>query len=1096
MLSIKNLTKTYVVKGSDSNVVALNDVSITFPDKGLVFILGKSGSGKSTLLNVLGGIDTPTEGELIIDGVSTKTFSQDTYDSYRNTYISFVFQDFGLIEEFTVYQNISFAIELQGKKANPSEISALLASLDLEGYKDRKINSLSGGQKQRVSIARAIIKNPKAFLADEPTGSLDSENSNSVLSLLKRLSEDKLVIVVSHDRESAKQYGDRIIELKDGRIISDETHKESQASQVEESAVFKKARLPFSKGMRIGISSSLRKPFKLAITMLLSAVSFSLFGFVSTLVFYDDASVRSDIAKKLHSTSDLFGKNIIYKKKEIEYDYLEDKPLRTSQTIETRLDMISKDEIRALNAKTKTGLDFAGVYGKKTNLPFEIELNDNYENPLVDKIYSCSFFSGFSDCGDEYLKRNGMPLEAGSYPRNADEIAISKYHATLITKYLSENGVFDNFSDLIGKAVVVSLRNSNGDSDAAALKISGIYDTGTIDEYYLKRFNYSNGRVDTNFFSDYQEYMRGSMHCLGFVAESFYEEYGLSFKTDSSLYDLNSIYFGDVSFWTSLDKSNNSFSKYEEIILPRFTNMKQLSFYDRNGDAISYENPKRNEVYLDGYYYKNRHYDILRRKLDSSIYAIEEAYRDGILPEFDGYIATESGLNTINSIKAYVTNNSSNLSFGEEYEKGHLKNELIYLLTNFAGTAFKRIYLSSLLQKMLSYNSRCGFNYPDLLPSSDFYGNTVMGVLIPEYASSTNVFDEGYEYIRNNQTLLSFANNILHFEHYRTSQNQDDDREYYEISRLLQSGQGRNISQSLWDVLKTKFEMSCANAESLFFSLSPRCLLSCGINNIIEVNWDYVAPSLDDTFVCPSELSYANSAGNSGTLTVKGYFESHIDQSIYSPAFLMNEEFINLVASCPRYISYRVIETDYEPVEEAKYNYIITKSSFSIPEVREICSKGKGYEYRFCNEKMSAIDFFLTQFNALYIYFLIGAVILALFAGLLLGTFISSSIDYRRKEIGIIRCLGGRKKDIFTIFFMESLIIALGSAIISCPITMVMCHLINGFVGTTFEINVLSYGLLNVLTVILVSLLFSVASTALPIWKKTKISPYESFRKE
>lgn len=116
MLSIKNLTKTYVVKGSDSNVVALNDVSITFPDKGLVFILGKSGSGKSTLLNVLGGIDTPTEGELIIDGVSTKTFSQDTYDSYRNTYISFVFQDFGLIEEFTVYQNISFAIELQGKK--------------------------------------------------------------------------------------------------------------------------------------------------------------------------------------------------------------------------------------------------------------------------------------------------------------------------------------------------------------------------------------------------------------------------------------------------------------------------------------------------------------------------------------------------------------------------------------------------------------------------------------------------------------------------------------------------------------------------------------------------------------------------------------------------------------------------------------------------------------------------------------------------------------------------------------------------------------------------------------------------------------------
>lgn len=1096
MLSIKNLTKTYIVNGSDSNVVAINDVSISFPDKGLVFILGKSGSGKSTLLNMIGGIDTPTSGELIIDGVSTKTFSKETYDNYRNTYIGFVFQDFGLINDFTVFQNISFALELQGKRASPKEISSLLASLDLDGYKDRKINSLSGGQKQRVSIARAIVKNPKVFLADEPTGALDSENSKSVLNLLKEISKEKLVIVVSHDRESAKQFGDRVIELKDGRVISDEDNIGISEPKEQESAVFKKAQLPISKGIRIGLTSSLRKPFKLAITMLLSAISLSLFGFISTLVFYDDAAVRSDVAKKLHSSSDLFGKNIIYKNKEIEYDYIEDKPLRTSQSIETKLDTISKEEIKALNSKSKTGLDFAGVYGKETNIPFEIELNGSYENPLADKIYSCSFFSGFSDCGEEYLERNDLSLKVGSYPRNTNDIAISKYHATLITSFLKNNGVSSTFDELIGKNILVSLKNKESKTDAVAFNISGIYDTGAIDDYYLKRFNYSNGRVDADFFNDYQKYMRGSMHCLGYVSESFYEEYGLTFKNESSLYDLNPLSFGDISFSSSLDKKDDSISEFVEIILPRFTNMNQFDFYNREGKTTQYEDPKNDEVYLDGTYYKNKHYETVRYKLSSAIRAIEESHELGFLPELDNYIATDSGLNTMNSVKSYVLNSSSNISFGKGYEEGYLKNELKYILGNYATIAFKRLYLSSLIQTMYSYNTNYGFDYQELSTSSDFYRNIVLGILIPEYASSTDIFDECYEYIRNSSAILSFANNILHLEHYRTIGGKTDDRDYLEITRLLYSKQGRNISSSLWESLKTKFEALCKNNQDLYYSLNSNCSLSCTANNLMQVDWDYVEPSLTEKFVCPDKLSYRNVVGNSGTLSVKGYYESDNDHSIYSSAFIVNESFINLVASCPRFVNYRITETEYEPAEGSRYNFVITKSNFSIAEIREICQKGKGYEYRFCNEKMSGIDFFLTQFNSLYLYIIIGAAIFALFAGLLLAAFISSSIDYRRKEIGIIRCLGGRKKDIFIIFFIESFIISIGSAILSCPITILTCHLINGFIGTTFEINVLNYGFLNALSVVLLSLVFSFISTAFPIFKKTKISPYEAFRKE
>lgn len=222
MLEIKNLTKIYKPKKADP-VVALNNVSLTFNSTGLVFLLGKSGSGKSTLLNVLGGLDKFDSGEIIIDGKSSTTFKEKDFDAYRNTYLGFIFQEYNILSEFTVEKNIEFALELQGKKADKKAINDLLEQVDLKGYGKRKPNQLSGGQKQRIAIARALVKNPRIIMADEPTGALDSNTGKQVLDTLKKLSKEKLVIVVSHDREFAEIYGDRIIELKDGSVISDST---------------------------------------------------------------------------------------------------------------------------------------------------------------------------------------------------------------------------------------------------------------------------------------------------------------------------------------------------------------------------------------------------------------------------------------------------------------------------------------------------------------------------------------------------------------------------------------------------------------------------------------------------------------------------------------------------------------------------------------------------------------------------------------------------------------------------------------------------------------------------------------------------------
>ena len=230
MLSVKNLVKIYQQKKAEP-VRALDGVSIDFADKGLVFLLGKSGSGKSTLLNAIGGLDTFDSGEIIIKGKSSKEFSQSDFDSYRNTFIGFIFQEYNILENFTVEKNLALAIELQHKKPNKEEIHKLLEQVDMLQYAKRKPNQLSGGQKQRVAIARALIKHPEIIMADEPTGALDSNTGKQVMETLKKLSKEKLVIIVSHDREFAEIYGDRIIELKDGKIISDVTKKQIEGTE-------------------------------------------------------------------------------------------------------------------------------------------------------------------------------------------------------------------------------------------------------------------------------------------------------------------------------------------------------------------------------------------------------------------------------------------------------------------------------------------------------------------------------------------------------------------------------------------------------------------------------------------------------------------------------------------------------------------------------------------------------------------------------------------------------------------------------------------------------------------------------------------------
>ncbi len=220
LVHVDNLIKNYNTKAGIVN--AVKGVNLECDKFGLICILGKSGCGKSTLLNLIATIQNFDSGEIYLEGNAVSNMTSAEKSFYRNTFFSIVLQDSNLFFDFTIYQNIDLILQLQGKTKNKEKIQKVLCDVDLAGFEKRKANKLSGGQQQRVAIACALAKDAKVILADEPTGNLDEQTAEDILKLLKAVSKDKLVIIVTHDSELASKYADRIIRMSDGKIVENE----------------------------------------------------------------------------------------------------------------------------------------------------------------------------------------------------------------------------------------------------------------------------------------------------------------------------------------------------------------------------------------------------------------------------------------------------------------------------------------------------------------------------------------------------------------------------------------------------------------------------------------------------------------------------------------------------------------------------------------------------------------------------------------------------------------------------------------------------------------------------------------------------------
>ncbi len=533
MLETRNLVKIYKPK-KGVPVTALNNVSLRFPEKGMVFLLGKSGSGKSTLLNVLGGLDRYNSGEILIKGQSSRTFRQQHFDSYRNTYVGFIFQEYNILDEFSVGTNIALALQLQGKKPTTEQINDILRQVDLEGYGNRNPNELSGGQKQRVAIARALVKSPEIIMADEPTGALDSATGRQILTTLKKLSKDKLVIVVSHDREFAEQYGDRIVELADGQVIRDVerqseelpddfggpayeedtisvpqgyrfTEEDSRAitayiqNLLDEGREPKiqsvsgerhsfvptdpakipvsqggyhliKSRLPLKHAFKLGASGLKHKKFRLVMTILLSCIAFTLFGFADTIASYDyvDTSVSS-----LSDPASQVGYAAFEMSLREEWEGINGKP-----EYYYNYATMTKEHLEII--EEKTGIHPYPVYTFGSGYSSELGFAQNILEDS-DQEYGYSIcrdhFAGLVESSEELLEDLNAELVAGSLPApGTNQIAVSTF---ILQSFQGDYRYCDAMDgepveiktaqDLVGKTLQVG---------QVTFEVSGVFETG------------------------------------------------------------------------------------------------------------------------------------------------------------------------------------------------------------------------------------------------------------------------------------------------------------------------------------------------------------------------------------------------------------------------------------------------------------------------------------------------------------------------------------------------------------------------------------------------------------------------------------------
>ncbi|MBR5712623.1 MAG: ATP-binding cassette domain-containing protein [Lachnospiraceae bacterium] len=1018
MLETRRLKKIYRPKHGPS-VVALHDISISFPERGMVFLLGKSGSGKSTLLNLLGGLDKYDDGDILLDGVSTRKFSQSDFDSYRNACMGFIFQEYNVIPDFTVGVNIALAIELQGRKATEEEISDILVQVDLAGYENRRPNELSGGQMQRVAIARALVKNPKIILADEPTGALDSATGRQIFDLLKQLSRDKLVIIVSHDREYSEQYADRIIELKDGEILSDVTREYVTQSSGEVRPLFEngtckvtkgyrltdedreaineylsehpmepvyirvdenltrgfvfsatkeqpsggtsffekiRSKLPMSRAARIGIGGLRCKKLKLFFTVLMSVIAFSLFGIAATLADYNYTRSVSKVFRE-NGVSTVYVQKQIYQMYALEEDggYWQDWGYNAA----------TKAEWDTLNAQP--GVTVFPVYRFPDLATSVFEEGD--EDLLAGMMTNLRILTDYFEIDEQTLHDFGAKLIVGRLPDGSkDEVAISKVTYDMLRNGRLLNGKsVPKMEDMVGTKV----RMDNGHD----LVVTGIIDTG-LD--YLSVFTKITELAGELLSND------------GRAAISF---------------DMIKAYVMIDDF--SYDCKCNLASK----------NLVGKGFVERQAESVlSYTETNMTRVDLES----NRYVSTLGNLYDFYYGDINDV---GLFKHVD--IAAKSHeADTPELMACYI-------------ERSHAESLLYSLLT-----VNNRKYLGINDAVIACYNATIGV--------SD---------------QNDDDYDEYDDYYY------------------------PDDKEYYEDEVDAKKG-GDNGKDNGKDEPDNNGDGTEFIVPAKGVSRQERVELGA----YLEILNDAAFAELFEKVYNEVEFTYE----------VQNYDDRDYEAVARKPRMYVTLDIKGILFTDKEAKNDPILLADLDVLSKGNIQPCgrVCGGMVILPKDRGDLERFIGYSHdgennvRFHMYTKYNVELDMMELSMKYIdYILVGmGVFFAIFAALLMMSFIVSSIAYKKRDIGILRAIGSRGSDVYRIFGSESVAIAAGCFVLASLLTALLTGLANRFLVMTIHVSIMEFGWKQMLLIAAVSFGTALIASFLPVLRFAHKRPIDAIR--
>ncbi len=1105
MLEVRNLSKIYKSKqknGTDTH--ALDNVSLCFPEKGMVFLLGKSGSGKSTLLNVCGGLDAPTEGEIIVKGRSSKNFSQSDFDSYRNTFVGFIFQEYNILNEFTVEDNIALALELQGKPKDKKAIAELLEQVDLTGFAKRKPNTLSGGQKQRIAIARALVKAPEIIMADEPTGALDSATGKQVFDTLKKLSLDKLVIVVSHDREFAELYADRIIELKDGKILSDVTKTQEKQEAISKNVTAIGDILCIKQGSDLTDDDfdrikSVIKNNSGDIIIAGSEQDVQNFKKINRITDNGEKEVFKDTdeskveAKTYTPEQSKFIRSKLPAKHatKIGVSGLKTKPVRLFFTIllcvvsfvlfgvlstlmlynnesmfkqtlkDSSHDFIVFDKVYLIENSYYENGTLMDTYEDVSSAKFNSKEIEEISNTFGEGAFGAisinaqvSLRQASSSYWRNYLSNAAyMPPNAfarqgliGSYPENKNEICVSSYFANMLVecKTTDNKGAvinLANYTDLVGKTILI---------DGYEFKVTGIFDSGDIDPRFdaLK----DNTNQDYALEREFETLVSDGTHLLVALSEEglewFDERYGNMFG-----------YFDEV------DRNRRGNAYIDDSSASRKALAVDKGIVSEG--AIEYM-PSGYTVYYNAFSSidKSSYISLVDGKTSLqdnetiiSFNLLQSAISNKISSKRD---ESNNILNELHNIHNRVSDIDNNIN--------RIQNDLDYVNSEI-----------SRLENELAGLPQDSYEYYDLLSVKNNY-ETIKS----EYENEIRNYNE-----EKNRLFTELPVNIeITAENFsqKLEEYQNLNDELIELDQMLEvirSGQEMIYSEKDEPTTKEYSVEERAELLKAFIEAHPEFV------NQLTLKFALSSP------YSQSPLTEESSYTVVGIIIPTNTPDFHVEDTVYFSDKVSDEYWEIQKAG----MSYHESSTKYKNEDGAVYTKLYvpynhsdaqTNYLWNVYSTEDFSADGSKIGLKGNHiESLQTIDSFVKELSSIFFYV---GLVLAVFAMLLFSNFISVSISQKRREIGILRAVGARSLDVFKIFFSESLVIAAICSVLSIVGSVFLCQVLNTELGSALGASIFVFGIASVLIIFGIALLTAFLATFLPVWNAAKKKPVDSIR--